>query len=112
MSPSGTRAYAVSRGVALTISIAIVGIVGVVDYLTGYEMSFSVFYLVAIFLSFWLVGKRGAFFTAVLSIVVWAFADLAAGYSKPYVLVWNAVITMTFYMIVLALLSWLSLIHI
>lgn len=84
------------------------GMVGAVDYFTGFEMSFSVFYLIAIYLSFWLVGKREAYVIAFLSIVIWAAGDWAAGYSKPYILIWNAVITMIFYVIVLALLSWLK----
>ena len=48
---------------------------------------------------------------AVLSIMVWAFVNWEDGYSKPYMLAWNGLITMAFYMIVLELLSWLKTSH-
>lgn len=110
---AGHRTQAIPRCIAITLTLATMGAVGLIDYVTGYELSFSVFYLIAICLSFWLVGRTGAFLTAVLSILIWIVGDWAAGqpYSSPFILVWNAVITMAFYVIVLALLSWLKASH-
>jgi len=80
--------------------------VGLIDDATGYELSFSVFYLVAIAASFWLAGRSMAILISVLSIGIWVFGDWAAGMHSMFILAWNGVIAMTFYMIVLALLAW------
>ena len=85
--------------------------VGLIDYATGYELSFSVFYLVAIAASFWLAGWGMAILVSVLSIGIWVLGDWAAGMHKSFILAWNGVITMTFYMIVLLLLAWLKSSH-
>lgn len=95
------------RGIAICLTSGIVVAVGLIDYATGYELSFSVFYLIAIVTSFWLVGRTQAVLISILSIASWILGDWAAGmrYSSSFILAWNAVITMTFYMIVLALLA-------
>ena len=99
------------RGVAIALTFGIVAAVGLIDYATGYELSFSVFYLVAIAASFWLAGRNLAILVAVLSIAIWILGDWTAGMRGSFTLAWNAVITMTFYMIVLALLTWLKASH-
>jgi len=84
--------------------------VGLADYLTGYEISFSVFYLVSISTALWFVGRGFAIFISGLSVASWILGDWAAGapYSSSFILVWNAVITMAFYAVVVWLLSWLK----
>lgn len=84
---------------------------GLIDYATGYELSFSVFYLVAISVTFWFVGRGMSILVAILSIGIWIFGDRAAGMHDSFILAWNGVITMTFYMIVLELLAWLKSSH-
>ena len=102
---SGSRSP--SPLVAAVLALAIVFVVGIGDYLTGYEISFSVFYLLAIALSVWFVGRGFAVVTAVLSVVVWFVGDLAAGahFSNRFVLFWNAAIALVFYLLTIALLS-------
>ena len=92
---------------AAVLSIVIVFIVGIGDYLTGYEISFSIFYLLAIALAVWFVGRGFAVVTAILSVVVWFVGDIAAGasYSNRFVLFWNAAIALVFYLLTIALLS-------
>lgn len=83
--------------------------IGLVDYLTGFEMFFSVFYLLGVGLAAWYVGRGFGFVMSVLSVLVWLAGDLAAGahYSKPWIIVWNALILTVFYCIVVGLLSYL-----
>jgi len=88
-----------------------VGAVGLIDHATGYELSFSVFYLVAIAASYWLEGMGFAILISILSIGTWIVGDWTAGMHSTLILVWNGVITMTFYMVVLALLAWLKSSH-
>lgn len=91
----------------VAITLAIVVIVGIFDYLSGYEISFSVFYLAAVALVTWLVGKRAGWFISVLSVISWLVGDLAAGatYSNRVVPIWNVIIALVFYLVLVEALS-------
>lgn len=75
-------------------------LVGVLDYLTGYEFSVSVFYLGPVALATWYVGRRPGIAIAVMSCVSWYVADIAAGnpYSHPAFPVWNALVRLGFFL--------------
>ena len=96
-----------SRIVFITMALLIVAIIGAVDYLTGFETSFSVFYLLAIGLAAWFVGRGFAIFISILSVVVSLAGDLARGahFSSPLVPAWNAIILTAFYLVVVWLLA-------
>ena len=53
--------------------------VGIIDYLTGSELSFSVVYLLGIGLATWFIGRGYGLFLSVLSVAVWIAGDFAAG---------------------------------
>jgi len=93
--------------------LGVLVVIGIVDYLTGFEMQFSVFYLLGVGLAAWFVGKGFGLVMSVLSVLVWIGGDLAAGapYSNPLIPVWNALILMVFYFIVVWLLSTLRSFH-
>ena len=93
--------------VAAVLAIAIVFVVGIGDYLAGFEISFSIFYLLAIALAVWFVGRGFAVVTAILSVAVWFLGDFAAGapFSNRFVVFWNAAIALVFYLLTIALLS-------
>ena len=88
-------------------SFGLLIVVGLVDYLTGFNISFSVFYLLAIGVAVWFVGRGFGFFLSVMSVVSWLIGDFAAGARFPnlFVPAWNAVILLTFYFIVVWLLA-------
>ena len=88
-------------------SFGLLLVVGLVDYLTGFNISFSVFYLLAIGFAVWFVNRGFGFFISVLSIVSWLIGDFAAGARFPdiFVPVWNALILLAFYFIVVWLLD-------
>jgi len=96
-----------SRAFCVSASLVIVFVVGLVDYATGGEISFSVFYLVALGLATWFVGKGFGFFISILSVAVSLAGDLAAGarYSSLLVPCWNASIVLAFYLVVVGLLA-------
>lgn len=96
-----------SRAWVVLVTFVIVIAVGVVDYVTGWELSFSVFYLLAVGLATWFVGTRFAIFISVLSVAVSLGGDLANGgrYSTRLVPFWNASIVLGFYFVVVALLA-------
>ena len=93
--------------------LGILVVIGIVDYLTGFEMQFSVFYLLGVGLAAWFVGRGFGLVMSALSVLVWIGGDVAAGarYSNPLIVVWNAVILMAFYFIVVWLLSSLRSFH-
>ena len=98
---------------AIALALVLVLLVALADFYTGYEISFSIFYLSAIVLSTWFVGKWFAQFISVLSVVSWLIGDLAAGavYSAKFVPAWNAVIMLCFYTVMVRILSSLRSLH-
>jgi signal transduction histidine kinase len=96
-----------TRTLAVLATFLIIGGVGIVDYETGWELSFSVFYLLAVGLATWFVGTKFAIFISVLSAAVSLAGDLAAGgrYSSQLVSLWNASIMLAFYFVVVMLLA-------
>jgi signal transduction histidine kinase len=102
-----------SRRLSILIALLLLLAVGVADYLSGYQIYWSIFYLVAIAFAAWKVGVLFALVLSGLSIVSWLIGDWAAGVAYPNRLVpiWNALITLGSYLIVVWLLSRLKSFH-
>lgn len=96
-----------SRPALILAGFVLLAIIGLVDYLTGHEMLFSVFYLLGVGLAAWFVGNGFGLLMSVLSVAVWIGGDLASGarYSSSLVPIWNAMILLVFYFIVVWLLT-------
>lgn len=81
--------------------VAVVGIfvLGLLDYITGYELSFALFYLVPISFAGWYIDKNSALVFAVLSVVTWHMANRFAGqtFSHPLIPYWNDGIRLGFF---------------
>ena len=80
----------------------LVALIGVLDYLTGYEVEFFPFYSIPILLIAWWSGEKPALFVAVLSAVVWYSVDISTGhtYSQEWLRVWQALVRLTFFFLV------------
>jgi diguanylate cyclase (GGDEF)-like protein len=87
--------------------LLLVALLGVVDWLTGSEISFSIFYLVPVAIAAWFVDRRAGSALSVLGAAVWGFADFAGGsrYSSPLIPVWNSVMRGGFFLITTVLLA-------
>lgn len=96
-----------SRALLISVSLAALALVGAIDYLTGFNLSFSVFYLLDIGFAAWLIGRRFALALSALSIVISVAGDWAAGahYSTVLIPIWNALILTVVYVIVVWLLG-------
>ena len=72
----------------------LLGLLGYLDYVTGYEMSFFVFYSVPVGLAAWYVGRWPAIGLALAATVTWLLADYFSGakYSAPFFYYWNSTI--------------------
>jgi signal transduction histidine kinase len=101
------KVFQQSRALSIFISFLLVLVVGVADYFSGYQIYWSIFYLLAISFAFWNVGVFFALLIAGLSIASWLLGDWAAGvvYPSRFVPVWNALITLGSYLIVIWLLA-------
>lgn len=86
---------------------ALIAVVGILDFLTGYEIAFSLFYLIPISLVTWFAGKRLGMMAVIVCAVVWYFADVASGrpYSHPAIIFWNTAVRTSFFFVVMTLLS-------
>ena len=87
------------------VGVALVIILGIIDYISGYELNLSLFYLIPIFIVAWFTdGQKGLVFSFA-STVVGFLANYLSGqtYSNPSIFVWNAVLRLGFYLVV----SWL-----
>jgi signal transduction histidine kinase len=82
-------------------------VVGIADYLTGFERSLLVFYLLPVSLAAWFVSWRFAVIICLLSVAVWIAGDIAAGaiYSSSLVPFWNATTAVAFFLVVIWLLQ-------
>jgi signal transduction histidine kinase len=102
-----------SRSFLMFACLGFLALVGLVDFLTGFEIFFSVFYLLAVGVATWFVGTGFGLFMSVLSAAAWITGDLAAGahYSSPFIPIWNTAILLAFYCIVVWLLASLRGLH-
>jgi signal transduction histidine kinase len=102
-----------SRPVLMLACLVFVVLVGLVDYRTGFELSFSVFYLLAVGVATWFVGRGFGLFLSLLSVAVAIAGDVKAGarYSSSFIPIWNATILTASYAIVVWLLSTLRSLH-
>ena len=95
-----------SRRALIALTFVLLAAVGLVDYLTGYEFSMLIFYLLPISLAAWFVGRSFAMTVSLLSVGIGVVADLGAGaaYAHKAVLIWNAAIVLGFFLVVAVLL--------
>lgn len=96
-----------SKSFIVAACLLFVVIIGATDFLTGSEIFFSVFYLLAVGVGTWFVGRAFGIFLAVLSAVAWISGDFAAGarFASSFIPIWNSAILLAFYFIVVWLLT-------
>ncbi len=91
----------------ITAGISLVIVIGSVDLLTGYEASFSIFYILPIATVSWFSNKRVGYWFCGLCAIVWLLADLGSGhvYSNPLIPYWNTSVRLGFFLIIAVTLS-------
>lgn len=79
----------------------LLGGVAFLDYITGVELSFSLFYLIPISLLAWTISERLGLVIAFLSAGIWLAVDVWSGnrYSSVFPYIWNAVIRLGFFLL-------------
>jgi len=96
-----------SKGRLITIATGIVFILGFIDYLTGFELSFSFFYLIPVTMIAWAVGRNQGLTFSVLGASMWLTSNLLSGqsFTNIFIGVWNTLIRFGFYSVVTILIS-------
>ena len=95
------------KSYSLAVSLALVAVIGGVDYLTGYAIFFSAFYLIPVALAAWYAGGKYGIAMSILSVLTSVVGDYVAGASYPsaFVPVWNGLISLTVYLVVVKTLT-------
>ncbi len=84
-----------------------IGVIGFIDYLTGSDFSFSVFYILPISLITWTTNQRLGLVASVVSAIVWLVADVTTSHPHSFTFIsfWNSFIRLAFFVIITLLLS-------
>ena len=72
--------------------LAVVLLIGVIDYATGAELAFSVFYLFPVGIAAWYIGLEAGISLSIVSALAWYIADTLARttpYENSFVPAWN-----------------------
>lgn len=87
--------------------LACIGLLGILDYLSGNELTLSLFYLLPIALVTWAVDQKTGLFMSFLSGLTLLGAEIAAGqtYSHPVFYLLNTLIRTLFYVVVVYLVT-------
>lgn len=95
------------KPVVIVVGFLLIGLIGIVDALTGYETAFSLFYVIPIALVTWAAGRWVGSSASFVSALAWIVADWASGhpYSHPLIPIWNTLIRLSFFLIITVLLS-------
>ncbi len=83
------------------IGLVLVIVISLIDYMTGYEVALSLFYLIPIGLVVWYGGRRWGEITAGLAAVALFLADFSGrlAYSNALVYVWNTILWVFFFFV-------------
>jgi K+-sensing histidine kinase KdpD len=85
--PSRLRHLRLVEGASVAILLAL----GWLDYATGYEFGFFIFYFIPVSITTWYAGRWSGLAMALASALAWFLSDLLAHhpYSKGYFLYWE-----------------------
>jgi hypothetical protein len=92
------------RGGVIAVGLVLLVLVSVIDFVTGYEFRFFIFYFIPVSLYAWFLSQKAAQVIAAASGVVWWVIDRFSGHMYPHELyrVWNA---LTFF-VAFSLVAW------
>jgi signal transduction histidine kinase len=92
---------------------AMVAVIGAADFITGFELSMLVFYFIPVALAATTVGWPVGVGTALVSVGTWLAGDIAAGarYASPLIPIWNALIALSAYLVIVWLLANVMALH-
>jgi len=102
-----------SKPFLITVNITLLFCIGLADYITGYEIGISLFYLIPIGFAAWFGGKYPSIIISSLSVLTMAATDFLAGkvYGNLFVEFWDLLMHLSFFVVYGVLLSSLRKTH-
>lgn len=84
-------AFAGHCGYIEVVSFVVLGCIGWLDYITGYELGFFIFYFIPVAISSWYCGRSLGLQVAFGSAIVWYLSDKYTNhpYSNSYFIYWE-----------------------
>jgi hypothetical protein len=84
-------AFAGSPGSVRAVSLSVLLLIGWLDYITGYEFGFFIFYFIPVAIAAWYCGYRDGICIAIASAACWYFSDRLTHhlYSRAYLIYWE-----------------------
>jgi hypothetical protein len=79
------------RTLVAAISLVLLAVLGWLDYITGYEFGFFIFYFLPVSTAAWLLGRREGLLFAFLSAIAFFLSDRLGHhpYSNPFFIWWE-----------------------
>jgi signal transduction histidine kinase len=92
---------------ALAVASVLLAAIAWIDYATGFELEFFVFYFVPVAIGAWYVGRRSALLLAVAAASCWYASDRLSGhgYSSAYLVYWQTGVRFASFLIIALALS-------
>jgi hypothetical protein len=98
---------AASPAAATIIAFMLIVILGIIDYITGYEFNIFVFYYFPISLAGWYAGRKQAVVFSILSAITWSSVDYLSRHAYPHWLyyLWNGGIRLASFLVLAIMLA-------
>jgi signal transduction histidine kinase len=89
------------------LALALMSLIGFLDYVTGRDFAMTAFYLVPICWANWAADRNAGIFLAIASAITWFISDSMSGYiyRHPLTPYWNALMLLLLFLFVAYLLS-------
>jgi hypothetical protein len=98
------------RPIVHVCGVLITLVIGFLEYLTGYEVSFLGFYVISVGLAAWFGGRTAGLWAALFAAAVWLTVDTMVGheYSGWWIGLWNAGMRLFTFLVIALGLSWIQ----
>ncbi len=95
-----------NKSFIIAIGFILIGVLGIIDTLTGKELDFSLFYVIPILIVIWHTGLGPGIVFSLISALVWLLSDVLSGnVTLLSIYAWNTLITLGFFLTIAFLLS-------
>jgi diguanylate cyclase (GGDEF)-like protein len=96
-----------SKSFVLPFVLCVILLLGWLDYVTGFEATFSFFYLIPVSIAAWYLGREFGLISAVVGIAIWLVSNYAAGerYTREIIRYWNALERLALFILIVFLLE-------
>ena len=95
-----------NKSFIIAIGYIIIGVLGIIDTLTGKELDFSLFYVIPILIVTWHTGLGLGIVFSLISALVWLLSDVLSGHvTLLSIYAWNTLIRLGFFLTIAFLLS-------